>query len=58
MTLKRRAETAAPAIVTRIIIRSRPLVFLLVDPLRYVFSEVVAAIVAKYNRRRDVERRV
>lgn len=34
ITLNRRAETAAPAIVKRMITRRRPLVFLLVEPLR------------------------
>lgn len=34
MTLNKRAETAAAAIVNNIITRKRPLVFLLVEPFR------------------------
>jgi hypothetical protein len=47
MTLKSRAETAAAAIVHRMIMRSRPLVFLLVVPLNKGSAAVVAAMTAK-----------
>jgi hypothetical protein len=46
MTLKSRAETAAAAIVQRMIIRRRPLVFLLVVPRNKGSTAVVAAMTA------------
>lgn len=45
ITLKRRLETAAAAIVHRMMMRRRPLVFMLVFPLRNGASGFVGAIV-------------
>lgn len=56
MTLKSRAETAAAAIVHRMIMRSRPLVFLLVVPLNKGSAAVVAAMTAKGVNHRGFER--
>lgn len=50
MTLKSRADTAAAAIVQRMIMRRTPLVFLLVGPRKYGsrgFSEADAAMMAE-----------
>ena len=47
MTLKSRAETAAAAIVQRMIIRRRPLVFLLVVPRNRGSTAVVSVMTAK-----------
>jgi hypothetical protein len=47
ITLKSRAETAAAAIVQRMIIRKRPLVFLLVVPRNKGSTAVAAAMTAK-----------
>jgi hypothetical protein len=58
MTLKSRAETAAAAIVHRMIMRSRPLVFLLVVPLnKGSTAVVVAAMTAKGIYHRGFERK-
>lgn len=46
ITLNRRAATAAPAMVKRMITRSSPRVFLLVEPFRYTLSDTATAIVA------------
>jgi hypothetical protein len=57
MTLKSRAEIAAAAIVHRMIMRSRPLVFLLVVPLnKGSTAAAVAAMTAKGINHRGFER--
>jgi hypothetical protein len=56
MTLKSRAETAAAAIVHRMVMRSKPLVFLLVVPLNKGSAVATAAMTAKGVNHRVFER--
>lgn len=57
ITLNNRADTAAPAMVNRMTIRSRPLVFLLRLPRRNGSRGVEAAIMAKKGQKTSLEQR-
>ena len=58
ITLNNLLDTAAAAMVQRIMIRSRPLVFLLVLTCKNGSTELVAAIMAKENKKGQVRRTV